>query len=355
MSHRVAVLRSHVPLPGSGEARCSAGPGQQLAQPGPDGRLFTQAGVGGLSEAQRAAYERDGFVVVRGNVPAVDLAVYRQRFDELSSGAAAVPKGVQVVRDLGSVRAAGGARRTPTNAATINKLQNLEMDPVLRRYARHPSVLRWLPSFTGDPGAKVLPFTSMLVNKPPDAGLGTSRHPIHQDLWFFPLRPANRMVCAWTALQRCSRENGALYVLPGSHRGPLEGHAKPTDGPVNAGFVGIVGRCDESAEDQDGIVWVDMQPGDTVFFHPLLHHGSGRNRSTGCRQAISSHYVGCSCVYFDPLRDPVQRLRAERVAATGGHQYGDADHVQLYRRRLRDGGPCAEPVYGQEGEQDNAV
>ncbi|KNC71081.1 hypothetical protein SARC_16387, partial [Sphaeroforma arctica JP610] len=42
-----------------------------------------------------------------------------------------------------------------------------------------------------------------------------------------------------------------------------------------------------------------MEPGDTVFFHPLLIHGSGFNKSTKARRAISTHYGGADCHYID--------------------------------------------------------
>ncbi len=37
-----------------------------------------------------------------------------------------------------------------------------------------------------------------------------------------------------------------------------------------------------------------MEAGGTVFFHPLLLHGSGRNRSSGYRRAISAHYASAA-------------------------------------------------------------
>ena len=43
-------------------------------------------------------------------------------------------------------------------------------------------------------------------------------------------------------------------------------------------------------------VHVELEPGDTLFFHPVLLHGSGRNRSDGFRRAISGHYVSTQCV-----------------------------------------------------------
>lgn len=66
-----------------------------------------------------------------------------------------------------------------------------------------------------------------LINKPPDPGTQSSRHPLHQDLYYFPFRPANRIVCAWTAMEKINRQNGCLVVLPGSHMGELEEHGYP--------------------------------------------------------------------------------------------------------------------------------
>lgn len=41
-----------------------------------------------------------------------------------------------------------------------------------------------------------------------------------------------------------------------------------------------------------------MEVGDTVFFHPLLFHGSGENRSQGYRRSISCHYGSAKCNYI---------------------------------------------------------
>ena len=42
-----------------------------------------------------------------------------------------------------------------------------------------------------------------------------------------------------------------------------------------------------------------MEKGDTVFFHPLLIHGSGTNFSGRFRKAISCHYSTSDCHYID--------------------------------------------------------
>jgi phytanoyl-CoA hydroxylase len=59
------------------------------------------------------------------------------------------------------------------------------------------------------------------------SGTKTSRHPMHQDLHYFPFRPANRIVCAWTAMEKVHRGNGCLVVVPGTHKGVLEEHVYP--------------------------------------------------------------------------------------------------------------------------------
>ena len=56
-------------------------------------------------------------------------------------------------------------------------------------------------------------------------------------------------------------------------------------------------------------VHLEMAPGDTLLFHPLLLHGSGRNRSDGFRRAISVHYAaqGCERPAGPRKRDPIMR------------------------------------------------
>lgn len=55
----------------------------------------------------------------------------------------------------------------------------------------------------------------------------TFLHPMHQDLHYFPFRPASRIVCAWTAMERADQDNGCLVVQPGTHRTALKPHGYP--------------------------------------------------------------------------------------------------------------------------------
>lgn len=50
---------------------------------------------------------------------------------------------------------------------------------------------------------------------------------MHQDLHYFPFRPADKIVCAWTAMEKVNRQNGCLVVLPGTHTSTLQEHDYP--------------------------------------------------------------------------------------------------------------------------------
>ena len=50
---------------------------------------------------------------------------------------------------------------------------------------------------------------------------------MHQDLHYFPFRPAARIVCSWTAMERADEDNGCLVVQPGTHKQPLKPHGYP--------------------------------------------------------------------------------------------------------------------------------
>jgi phytanoyl-CoA hydroxylase len=92
-------------------------------------------------------------------------------------------------------------------------------------------------------------------------------------------------------------------VVPGSHKGELLAHGNPDWEHLNFGYFGV-GAGEHLAER----VHLEMDPGDTVFFHPILIHGSGRNRSTGFRRAISTHYASAACEFL-PGAKPVGAMR----------------------------------------------
>lgn len=248
-----------------------------------------------------AHYDEHGFVLVRDLFKPDELRPWHERFVRVVNGEIPPAEGMLVMRD---VMVAKGAVDPAEPERRIAKIQDFEGDSVLfDGYVRHPRLLERVARFTG-PDVKSI--HTMLINKPPDVD---GRHPLHQDLLYFPFRPADRIVAAWTALEPCTRENGCLVVVPGTHKGELLEHAEMDWQYVNYMYLGVRGVDAEIER-----VHLEMQPGDTVFFHPKLIHGSGRNRTQGFRRAISAHYASAECRYLPDAGDLPGRRRYTLVA-----------------------------------------
>eukprot|EP00002_Diphylleia_rotans_P011112 TRINITY_DN21_c0_g1_i1.p1 TRINITY_DN21_c0_g1~~TRINITY_DN21_c0_g1_i1.p1 ORF type:complete len:321 (-),score=70.49 TRINITY_DN21_c0_g1_i1:230-1192(-) len=239
-----------------------------------------------LNAEQLDFYEKNGFIVIPNLVTPEQVEFYNTHFLALCDGKVERPPTMTVMRDV----AAKGTEKKGERA--ITKFQDFMDEDGLFSYCALPQILDYVQEFIG-PNLKAM--HTMFINKPPDLGRQTSRHPLHQDLHYFPFRPANKIVCAWTALQRIDRENGCLVALPGSHKGELLEHDYPDwEGGVNKAYHGVKGIGADSRR-----VYLEMNAGDTVFFHPILIHGSGANRTEGFRKAISCHYASADCFYVD--------------------------------------------------------
>ncbi len=245
--------------------------------------------------------------MVRSFFDPVELKPWVERFLAVVKGEVAPAEGMLVMRDVMIAKGAVKARKEEA----IAKIQDFHNDDVLfRGYAMHPRLLDWIEEFVGP---DITCVHSMLINKPPNVD---GRHPLHQDLLYFPFRPADRIVATWAALERCTRENGCLVVVPGTHRGELIPHENMDWEHVNRGYFGA-----QTVGAETERVHLEMDPGDLVFFHPLLLHGSGRNRSSGFRRAISSHYAAADCRYL-PGAEPVAELRPYTLVRGNKHTDG---------------------------------
>lgn len=239
-----------------------------------------------LTLEQRISYEENGFVLIKNLVSEEDIDSFRREFERICRREVQIP-GLVVMRDVSISKS-----EFVQDQKAVSKLQDFQEDPELFRYCALPQILKFVECFTGP---NIMAMHTMLINKPPDAGKKTSRHPMHQDLHYFPFRPVDRIVCAWTAMERVNRQNGCLVVLPGTHTGTLKEHDYPEwEGGVNKMYHGV-----RDFDPQHPRVHLEMEKGDTVFFHPLLIHGSGTNQTQGFRKAISCHYASADCYYIN--------------------------------------------------------
>jgi len=128
---------------------------------------------------------------------------------------------------------------------------------------------------------------TMVYFKPP-GGRGQG---IHQDEQYITIDP---LIGVWVALDRSDKDVGQMVVVPGTHRGPFL-PVRPAD--TNVSFTDVEAVLPEGAE----IVGLDMEPGDTLFFHGKTAHGSYANTTSDrWRRSFICHYYGEHSVRFTP-------------------------------------------------------
>ncbi|XP_028397858.1 phytanoyl-CoA dioxygenase, peroxisomal-like [Dendronephthya gigantea] len=278
-----------------------------------------------LNAEQRKFYDENGYLVIRNLVKHEEIQKYRQRFEDVCSGKSPPSPGMIIMKDVSIVKS-----EYVQGEKAVNKIQDFQLDDTLFSYCTLPEIIKYVECFTGP---DIVAAHTMLINKPPDSGAKTSRHPLHQDLHYFNFRPADRIVCSWTAMEKVNRQNGCLVVLPGTHKGVLKQHVYPDwQSGVNKMYYGI-----HDFDPNQPRVHLEMETGDTVFFHPLLIHGSGMNKTQGFRKAISCHYAS-SHVYFIDVKGTTHENVADEVLEIARRRLGpDAEFTfeDLWKFRMR--------------------
>jgi phytanoyl-CoA hydroxylase len=246
-----------------------------------------------LSVDQRAAYARDGFLVLEDFVPIADCAALKARAAELVAGFDPGPaRTVFSTADQAHARDAyflesGEAIRFffEDDQRTLNKIGHAlhDLDPVFDRVSRAPR-MRALVEALGI--ARPVPLQSMYLFKQAHVG---GEVDWHQDATFLHTEP-NSVVGLWIALDDATIDNGCLVALPGAHRGPLR-RRFTRDGAMRT---------------LDDTPWPDIEPvaleaprGTLVVLHGLLPHASAANRSSRSRHAYSLHVIDASARYAE--------------------------------------------------------
>ncbi|XP_025112728.1 uncharacterized protein LOC112575239 [Pomacea canaliculata] len=142
-------------------------------------------------------------------------------------------------------------------------------------------------------GGEVYHYHSKLMTKAPRVG---GRHLWHQDYgyWYqngclFP-----DMLSVLIPIDPCGKINGCLEVLEGSH---LMGRL---DHSLRSGLQGCDPERIEQVKTRCPHMYVEMDPGDAIFFHCNLLHCSGNNLSDTKRWVLISAYNKAS-------NDPVKK------------------------------------------------
>lgn len=235
----------------------------------PDGRTTR-------SELDGARFVRDGFVVLKGVVSPEQCVRLRNAVQNMLqplTGPAEFEADVGYPGAPESRAAAGG--HTPRRL-----LHAYSRDAALREFATDAPLADHLRALIGAARVSMSQcHHNCVMTKHPGYSSATLWH---QDVryWSFD-RP--ELVTAWLALGRERAENGALEVIPGTHRLELD------RGRLDRELF-LRSELDQNKALIDRAVRVELDPGDVLLFHCRLFHAAGKNRTNEPKLSVVFTY-----------------------------------------------------------------
>ena len=106
----------------------------------------------------------------------------------------------------------------------------------------------------------------------------------HADSFFYGFEPAETLT-AWLAFHPSTVESGCVKYIPGSHKNQTHHDIKPDADNLLPMGQNATGQPWETAID------AVLNPGQVVFHHESVVHGSGPNNANHPRVGFSIHYV----------------------------------------------------------------
>jgi phytanoyl-CoA hydroxylase len=221
-------------------------------------------------------FDANGYVIVENVFSENELAPVRARLEEIIADPARAPEGVNVGRENDTL--AAGAQSDNGENPVRNIGFMVRHDAAFQEFARNPKILKITRALIGP---RVRVFRDQALQKPP----GGQAKPMHQDLSYFRVQPADELVTAWVALENATSENGCMIYAPGSHR---HGLFEITHDPERPTHHVPDTRGVEIAEE----VLCPVPAGAVIFHHGYTLHRSDVNKTQGWRKSVQLHYAG---------------------------------------------------------------
>ncbi len=250
-----------------------------------------------LTSADKAAYDRQGYLIVREFFSSEETALLLR----LSNNDAITSKGFDLLDQTGK--------------KTRLTLWFTPGDDTFGLMSRCQRMVGFVQKLLGGEG-KVCHFHSKVMQKAPKTG---GAWEWHQDYGYWYkngfLYP-EAMISVMVALTESTVENGCLQVLRGSQKMQRFEHI----------FIGEQQGADPDFVDwalqRCELVYAELQPGDVLFFHPNLLHRSDANNSDQPRWSIISAY---NLDYNVPFREknpscitPIEMVPDSAILESGG-------------------------------------
>ena len=252
-----------------------------------------------VNTALREQFQRDGYIVVPQLFSATEAELLSQyaRADQRVSSRAT-------------------SRSDAQGGTTTLSLSNDLEDNLYSAVVRSRRVAASMSQLLGD---EVYHYHHKMMLKEPFVG---GAWEWHQDYgyWYdfgclFP-----DMGSCFIAVDRATRENGCLQIIPGSHHLGRMNHGKV------GGQTGADPERVAAVLARFPLVYLEMHPGDGVFFHGNLLHRSDQNTSPNPRWSLI-------CCYNTKKNDPYKVSRHPNY--TPLEMLEDGDFEQLARQYLQ--------------------
>ena len=263
-------------------------------------------------QEQKTFFEQEGYLIVEGLLSSQELAECQAEILRLHKLAAELEaKGENghfqrepYAKNESQAMAARGVE--DDTLPVLRKAENTrQYSEVFRRLSVHPKLIQVVQNLIGQ---DLLLFRSTLMFKPAFHG---SAHGIHQDSAYWPMEPPT-LVTVSIALNDATPENGCFKVIPQSHKWGLQswGHIarKQDESLIDHGELDFSAQID-----------VPLSAGSALFFHSLMAHGSGPNRSPNSRNTALYAYFSPQVRYV-PHNGKPERKSFPVAAGLGGKE-----------------------------------
>ncbi len=256
------------------------------------------------SQEQKAFFEEEGYLVVENLLSSEELAECQTEIYRLHKLAAELDaKGER--SHFQHEPYAKGASQADGLPVLRKAEQTRQYSDVFRQLSAHPKLVKVVQNLIGP---DLLLFRSTLMFKPAFHG---SAHGLHQDSAYWPMEPPS-LVTVSIALNDATVENGCFKVIPQSHKWGMQqwGH--------------IARKQNEDLTDRDdvdrsGQIDVPLAAGSTLFFHSLMVHGSGPNKSSNSRNTALYAYFSPKVRYIPRGGKPREKTFPV-IAGLGGKE-----------------------------------
>lgn len=207
-------------------------------------------------------FQENGYVVAKGLFSRDELASLEAEFDRIVSQIVATGENVNARWSGPEMDRLAATETTVVHTHNVQQFSGTWLRAMLNE--------KFLDVIEAILGPDIVLHHTKLFLKPPEKG---SPFPMHQDWSYFPT-DKDTMIAGIIHLSEATDEMGCLRVYPGTHRlGRLEGSMGSTDLLTERYPI-------------EGATVLEAEPGDVVFFHYFLIHGSMPNRSSRPRKTV---------------------------------------------------------------------